>query len=135
MIYVAIGVGVLAPLFIKNKSYKTVDRGALLITPSPLLKLPIFIICLDFGVIGLFDEGLHLEKYNGKPIPCFYRDDIVCSQEAKSQGVDLMCFEKGDPGCIDGYLQRNKFQITLGNVVAVCFIFLAFITLIQKALG
>ena len=126
MIYVAIGVGVLAPLFIKNKSYKTVDRGALLITPSPLLKLPIFIICLDFGVIGLFDEGLHLEKYNGKPIPCFYRDDIVCSQEAKSQGVNLICFKH--------WLipAKNKFQLMLGDIVAICFIFLAFITMIQK---
>ena len=38
MIYVAIGVGVLAPLFIKNKSYKTVDRGALLITPQSVFK-------------------------------------------------------------------------------------------------
>lgn len=134
MIYVAVGVGVLAPLFIKNKSYKTVDRGALLISPNPLLKLPIFIMCLGFGVMGLFDEGSHLEKYNGKPIPCFYHDDIVCSQEAKSQGVNLMCFEKDDPRCIDGYLQRNKFQIILGNVVAVCSIFLAFITLIQKGI-
>ena len=132
MIYVAVAVGALAPLFIKNKSYKTVDRGALLITPSLFLKLPIFIICLGFGVMGLFDEGSHLEKYNGKSIPCFYHDDIVCSQEAKSQGVNLMCFEKDDPRCIDGYLQRNKSQITLGNVVAACFIILAFITLIQK---
>ena len=57
MIYVAVGVSFLAPLFIKNKSYKTVDRGALLISPNPLLKLPIFIICLGFGVMGLFDEG------------------------------------------------------------------------------
>ena len=80
--------------------------------------------------MGLFDEGSHLEKYNGKPIPCFYRDGIVCSQEAKSQGVNLTCFKKGDPKYIDGYLQKNKFQITLGNVVAVCSIFLAFITLI-----
>jgi len=118
MIYVAVAVGALAPLFIKNKSYKTVDRGALLITPSLFLKLPIFIICLGFGVMGLFDEGSHLEKYNGKSIPCFYHDDIVCSQEAKSQGVNLMCFEKDDPRCIDGYLQRNKSQITLGNVAA-----------------
>ena len=118
MIYVAVAVGALAPLFIKNKSYKTVDRGALLITPSLFLKLPIFII----------------EKYNGKSIPCFYHDDIVCSQEAKSQGVNLMCFEKDDPRCIDGYLQRNKFQITLNNIVAVCSIFLAFITLIQKGI-
>lgn len=134
MIYVAVGVGVLAPLFIKNKSYKTVDRGALLISPNPLLKLPIFIMCLGFGVMGLFDEGSHLEKYNGKPIPCFYHDDIVCSQEAKAQGINIRCFEKGDPRCIDGYLQRNKFQIALGNVVAVCSIFLAFITLIQKGI-
>jgi len=133
MIYVAIGVGALAPLFIKNKSYKTVDRGALLISPNPLLKLPIFIISLGFGVMGLFDEGSHLEKLTAT-MPCFYRDDIVCSQEAKSQGVNLMCFEKDDPRCIDGYLQRNKFQIMLGNVVAVCSIFLTFITLIQKGI-
>ena len=91
-------------------------------------------MCLGFGVIGLFDEGSHLEKYNGKPIPCFYRDGIVCSQEAKSQGVNLTCFKKGDPKYIDGYLQKNKFQITLGNVVAVCSIFLAFITLTQKGI-
>ena len=45
-----------------------------------------------------------------------------------------MCFEKDDPRCIDGYLQRNKSQITLGNVVAVCSIFLTFITLIQKGI-
>ncbi len=103
MIYVAIGVGVLAPLFIKNKSYKTVDRGALLISPNPLLKLPIFIMCLGFG-------------------------DIVCSQEAKSQGVNLICFKH--------WLipAKNKFQLMLGDVVAICFIFLAFITLIQKGI-
>ena len=134
MIYVAIGVGVLAPLFIKNKSYKTVDRGALLISPNPLLKLPIFIICLGFGVMGLFDDEPHLKKYKDKPVPCFYYGDIICSQEAKAQGIYARCFKKGDPGCIDGYLQRNKFQITLGNIVAVCFIFLAFITLIQKGI-
>ena len=62
MIYVAVGVGVLAPLFIKNKSYKTVDCEALLISPNPLLKLPIFMMCLGFGVMGLFDERSHLEK-------------------------------------------------------------------------
>lgn len=134
MVYIAVAIGIFGPLFIKNKSYKTVDRGALLISPNPLLKLPIFIMCLSFGVMGLFDEGSHLEKYNGKPIPCFYHDDIVCSQEAKAQGINIRCFEKGDPRCIDGYLQRNKFQIALGNVVAVCSIFLAFITLIQKGI-
>ena len=67
-------------------------------------------------------------------MPCFYYGDIICSQEAKAQGIYARCFKKGDPGCIDGYLQRNKFQITLGNIVAVCFIFLAFITLIQKGI-
>ena len=126
MIYIAIGVGVLAPLFIKNKSYKTVDRGALLITPSPFLKLPIFIICLGFGVMGLFDDEPNLKKYKDKPVPCFYYGDIICSQEAKAQGIYARCCRKGDPGYIDG--------ITLGNIIAICFIFLAFITLIQKGI-
>jgi len=67
-------------------------------------------------------------------VPCFYYGDIACSQEIRAQGIYVRCFKKGDPGCIDGYLQRNKFQITLGNIIAICFIFLAFITLIQKGI-
>ena len=132
ILYVTIGFCLLVSLLQTNRSYKTVYRGTLFIPTDPLLKIPMFIMCLSFGVITL--SSPHVAKHNGKPIPCFYTHDKICSQEYKAAGVNLRCFEEGDPRCVDGYLQISEPRLILGKIISVCAIIFSFIVLIQKGI-
>ena len=107
-------------------------RGTLFIPTDPLLKIPMFIMCLSFGVITL--SSSNVAKHNGNPIPCFYTHDKVCSQEYKAAGINLRCFEEGDPRCVDGYLQISGPRLILGKIISVCAIIFSFIVLIQKGI-
>ena len=82
ILYVTIGFCLLVSLLDKNRSFKTVDRGTLFIFTDPLLKIPMFIMCLSFGVVTL--SSPHVAKHNGNPVPCFYTHDKICSQEYKA---------------------------------------------------
>ena len=132
ILYVTIGFCLLVSLLGKDRSFKTVDRGTLFIFTDPLLKIQMFIICLSFGVITL--SSPNVAKHNGKPIPCFYTHDKVCSQEYKAAGINLRCFEEGDPRCVDGYLQISEPRLILGKIISVCAIIFSFIVLIQKGI-
>ena len=132
ILYVTIGFCLLVSLLQTNRSYKTVYRGTLFIPTDPLLKIPMFIICLSFGVVTL--SSPHVAKRNGNPIPCFYTHDKVCSQEYKAAGINLKCFEEGDPRCVDGYLQISEPRLILGKIISVCAIIFSFIVLIQKGI-
>ena len=132
ILYVTIGFCLLVSLLQTNRSFKTVYRGTLFIPTDPLLKIPMFIMCLSFGVITL--SSPHVAKHNGKPIPCFYTHDKICSQEYKAAGVNLRCFEEGDPRCVDGYLQISEPRLILGKIISVCAIIFSFIVLIQKGI-
>lgn len=132
ILYVTIGFCLLVSLLGKDRSFKTVDRGTLFIPPDPLLKISMFIICLSFGVVTL--SSPHVAKHNGNPIPCFYTHDKVCSQEYKAAGINLRCFEEGDPRCVDGYLQISELRLILGKIISVCAIIFSFIVLIQKGI-
>ena len=132
ILYVTIGFCLLVSLFQTNRSYKTVYRGTLFIPTDPLLKIPMFIICLSFGVVTL--SSPHIAKRNGNPIPCFYTHNKVCSQEYKAAGINLRCFEEGDPRCVDGYLQISGPRLILGKIISVCAIIFSFIVLIQKGI-
>ena len=132
ILYVTIGFCLLVSLLQTNRSYKTVYRGTLFIPTDPLLKIPMFIICLSFGVVTL--SSPHVAKRNGNPIPCFYTHDKVCSQEYKAAGINLRCFEEGDPRCVDGYLQISEPRLILGKIISVCAIIFSFIVLIQKGI-
>ena len=132
ILYVMIGFCLLVSLLQTNRSYKLVYRGTLFIPTDPLLKIPMFIICLSFGVVTL--SSPNVAKHNGKPIPCFYTHDKVCSQEYKAAGINLRCFEEGDPRCVDGYLQISEPRLILGKIISVCAIIFSFIVLIQKGI-
>ena len=132
ILYVAIGFCLLVSLLDKNRSFKTVDHGTLFISTDPLLKMQMFIMCLSLGVITL--SSPNVAKHNGKPIPCFYTHDKVCSQEYKAAGINLKCFEEGDPRCVDGYLQISEPRLILGKIISVCAIIFSFVVLIQKGI-
>lgn len=132
ILYVTIGFCLLVSLLGKDRSFKTVDRGTLFIPPDPLLKISMFIICLSFGVVTL--SSSHVAKHNGEPIPCFYTHDKICSQEYKAAGINLRCFEEGDPRCVDGYLRISEPRLILGKIISVCAIIFSFIVLIQKGI-
>ena len=132
ILYVTIGFCLLVSLLGKDRSFKTVDRGTLFIFTDPLLKIQMFIIFLSFGVITL--SSPHVAKHNGNPIPCFYTHDKICSQEYKAAGINLRCFEEGDPRCVDGYLQISEPRLILGKIISVCAIIFSFIVLIQKGI-
>jgi len=132
ILYVAIGFCLLVSLLDKNRSFKTVDHGTLFISTDPLLKISMFIICLSFGVVTL--SSSHVAKHNGEPIPCFYTHDKICSQEYKAAGINLRCFEEGDPRCVDGYLQISELRLILSKIGSVCIIIFSFIVLIQKGI-
>ena len=132
ILYVTIGFCLLVSLLGKDRSFKTVDRGTLFIFTDPLLKIQMFIMCLSFGVITL--SSPNVAKYNGNPIPCFYTHDKICSQEYKAAGINLRCFEEGDPRCVDGYLQISGPRLILGKIISVCAIIFSFIVLIQKGI-
>ena len=76
----------------------------------------------------------NVAKHNGEPIPCFYTHDKICSQEYKAAGINLRCFEEGDPRCVDGYLQISGPRLILGKIISVCAIIFSFIVLIQKGI-
>lgn len=132
ILYVTIGLCLLVSLLDKNRSFKTVDHGTLFISTDPLLKMQMFIMCLSLGVITL--SSPNVAKYNGNPIPCFYTHDKICSQEYKAAGINLRCFEEGDPRCVDGYLQISEPRLILGKIISVCAIIFSFIVLIQKGI-
>ena len=132
ILYVMIGFCLLVSLLQTNRSYKLVYRGTLFIPTDPLLKIPMFIIFLSFGVVTL--SSSHVAKHNGEPIPCFYTHDKVCSQEYKAAGINLRCFEEGDPRCVDGYLQISEPRLILSKIGSVCVIIFSFIVLIQKGI-
>ncbi|WP_298979997.1 hypothetical protein [uncultured Campylobacter sp.] len=132
ILYVTIGFCLLVSLLDKNRSFKTVDHGTLFISTDPLLKMQMFIMCLSLGVITL--SSPNVAKHNGKPIPCFYTHDKVCSQEYKAAGINLRCFEEGDPRCVDGYLQISRPRLILSKIGSVCVIIFSFIVLIQKGI-
>lgn len=132
ILYVTIGFCLLVSLLGKDRSFKTVDRGTLFIFTDPLLKIQMFIMCLSFGVITL--SSPNVAKYNGNPIPCFYTHDKICSQEYKAAGINLRCFEEGDPRCVDGCLQISGPRLILGKIISVCAIIFSFIVLIQKGI-
>ena len=132
ILYVTIGFCLLVSLLDKNRSFKTVDHGTLFISTDPLLKMQMFIMCLNLGVITL--SSPNVAKHNGKPIPCFYTHDKVCSQEYKAAGINLRCFEEGDPRCVDGYLQISRPRLILSKIGSVCVIIFSFIVLIQKGI-
>ncbi len=94
--------------------------------------MQMFIIFLSFGVVTL--SSSHVAKHNGEPIPCFYTHDKICSQEYKAAGINLRCFEEGDPRCVDGYLQISEPRLILGKIISVCAILFSFIVLIQKGI-
>lgn len=89
-------------------------------------------MCLSFGVITL--SSSNVAKHNGNPIPCFYTHDKICSQEYKAAGINLRCFEEGDPRCVDGYLQISEPRLILSKIGSVCVIIFSFIVLIQKGI-
>nr|WP_314440187.1 hypothetical protein [uncultured Campylobacter sp.] len=132
ILYVTIGFCLLVSLLDKNRSFKTVDHGTLFISTDPLLKMQMFIMCLSFGVITL--SSPNVAKHNGEPIPCFYTHDKICSQEYKAAGLNLRCFEEGDPRCVDGYLQISRPRLILSKIGSVCVIIFSFIVLIQKGI-
>ena len=132
ILYVTIGFCLLVSLLQTNRSYKAVYRGTLFIPTDPLLKIPMFIMCLSFGVITL--SSSNVAKHNGNPVPCFYTHDKVCSQEYKAAGINLRCFEEGDPRCVDGYLQISGPRLILGKIISVCAIIFSFVVLIQKGI-
>ena len=132
ILYVTIGFCLLVSLLGKDRSFKTVDHGTLFISTDPLLKMQMFIIFLSFGVVTL--SSSHVAKHNGEPIPCFYTHDKICSQEYKAAGINLRCFEEGDPRCVDGYLQISELRLILSKIGSVCIIIFSFIVLIQKGI-
>ena len=119
LLYVTNAISLLFLMFIifKNMSsknaisYKTAEKGAWLIYPSPVAKFILFILLLSWGSTVAFDEP-----------------NI---QRIKGQGK-FRCFDKSDPLCIDGYFRRTNGETALVIAMGVSMILISLVVLAEK---
>ena len=98
-------------LFKSSASYKTVQKGAWLIPPSPVAKFTLVIFLLSWGSIVAFDEPW-IKRIKGKG--------------------KVTCFDTNDPLCVGGYMQRGGGETALVIVMGLAMMLIAILPLSEK---
>ena len=107
-----LGLAILKSMVFKSKaSYKTVQKGAWLISPNPVAKFTLVIFLLSWGSIVAFDEPW-IKRIKGKG--------------------KVTCFDTSDPLCIDGFLHRSGDETALVIVMGLAMMLIAILPLSEK---
>ena len=98
-------------LFKSSASYKTVQKGAWLIPPSPIAKTMLIVLFLSWGSLVAFDEPwIKTTRGGGK----------------------VACFDANDPLCVGGYMQRGGGETALVIVMGLAMMLIAILPLSEK---
>ena len=106
------GLAILKSMVFKSKvSYKTVQKGAWLIPPSPIAKTILIVLFLSWGSLVAFDEPwIKTTRGGGK----------------------VACFDTNDPLCVGGYMQRGGGETALVIVMGLAMMLVAILPLSEK---
>ena len=107
-----LGLAILKSMAFKSKvSYKTVQKGAWLIPPSPIAKTMLIVLFLSWGSLVAFDEPwIKTTRGGGK----------------------VACFDANDPLCIDGFLHRSGDETALVIAMGIVLILISLWLLTEK---
>lgn len=107
-----LGLAILKSMVFKSKaSYKTVQKGAWLIPPSPIAKTILIVLFLSWGSLVAFDEPwIKTTRGGGK----------------------VACFDANDPLCVGGYMQRGGGETALVIVMGLAMMLIAILPLSEK---
>ena len=98
-------------LFKSSASYKTVQKGAWLIPPSPIAKTMLIVLFLSWGSLVAFDEPwIKTTRGGGK----------------------VACFDANDPLCVGGYMQRGGGETVLVIAMGLAMMLIAILPLSEK---
>ena len=106
------GLAILKSMVFKSKaSYKTVQKGAWLIPPSPIAKTILIVLFLSWGSLVAFDEPwIKTTRGGGK----------------------VACFDANDPLCVGGHMQRGGAETALVIVMGLAMMLIAILPLSEK---
>ncbi|WP_291935897.1 hypothetical protein [Campylobacter sp.] len=106
------GLAILKSMVFKSKaSYKTVQKGAWLIPPSPIAKTMLIVLFLSWGSLVAFDEPwIKTTRGGGK----------------------VACFDTNDPLCVGGHMQRGGGETTLVIVMGLAMMLIAILPLSER---
>ena len=106
------GLAIFKSMVFKSKaSYKTVQKGAWLIPPSPIAKTMLIVLFLSWGSLVAFDEPwIKTTKGRGK----------------------VACFDTNDPLCVGGYIQRGSGETALVIAMGLAMMLIAILPLSEK---
>ena len=106
------GLAIFKSMVFKSKaSYKTVQKGAWLIPPSPIAKTMLIVLFLSWGSLVAFDEPwIKTTRGGGK----------------------VACFDANDPLCVGGYMQRGGGEAALVIVMGLAMMLIAILPLSEK---
>nr|WP_314377772.1 hypothetical protein [uncultured Campylobacter sp.] len=106
------GLAILKSMVFKSKaSYKTVQKGAWLIPPSPIAKTMLIVLFLSWGSLVAFDEPwIKTTRGGGK----------------------VACFDTNDPLCVGGYMQRGGGETALVIAMGLAMMLIAILPLSEK---
>ena len=107
-----LGLAILKSMVFKSKaSYKTVQKGAWLIPPSPIAKTMLIVLFLSWGSLVAFDEPwIKTTRGGGK----------------------VACFDTNDPLCVGGHMQRGGGEAALVIVMGLAMMLIAILPLSEK---
>ena len=107
-----LGLAILKSMVFKSKvSYKTVQKGAWLIPPSPIAKTMLIVLFLSWGSLVAFDEPwIKTTKGGGK----------------------VACFDTNDPLCVGGHMQRGGGETTLVIAMGLAMMLISLWLLTEK---
>ena len=98
-------------IFKSNASYKTVQKGAWLIPPSPIAKTMLIVLFLSGGSLLAFDAPW-IKTTRG--------------------GVKVTCFDTSDTLCVGGYIQRGDGETALVIAMGLAMMLIAILPLSEK---
>ena len=106
------GLAIFKSMVFKSKaSYKTVQKGAWLIPPSPIAKTMLIVLFLSWGSLVAFDEPwIKTTRGGGK----------------------VTCFDTNDPLCVGGYMQRGGGETALVIAMGLAMMLIAILPLSEK---
>ena len=106
------GLAIFNSMVFKSKaSYKTVQKGAWLIPPSPIAKTMLIVLFLSWGSLVAFDEPWIKTTRGGGKVTCFDANDLLC---------------------IDGFLHRSGDETALVIAMGIVLILISLWLLTEK---
>ena len=107
-----LGLAILKSMVFKSKaSYKTAQKGAWLIPPSPIAKTMLIVLFLSWGSLVAFDKPW-IKTIRG--------------------GGKVACFDTNDPLCVGGYMQRGGGETALVIAMGLAMMLIAILPLSEK---